>query len=191
MAQCIDEARRGSKEALGRLFEACRNYLLLIAAQEMSAKVKAKTSPSDVVQQTFLSGQRLFERFEGNTEKELLAWLRGILLNRVATARRKVEHEAPLHGPSLVKLLNNLPDDAVSPGTGEADAEVRRALRQALRQLPEHYRQVILLRNYQRERLSWEEIGRRLGRSAEAARKLWVRAIVELQKLLGANDDSG
>jgi RNA polymerase sigma factor (sigma-70 family) len=51
------------------------------------------------------------------------------------------------------------------------------ALERALAQLPESSGQVIRWRNY--ERCSFEEIGRRLGKSAEAARKVWVRAVRE------------
>jgi RNA polymerase sigma factor (sigma-70 family) len=75
-----------------------------------------------------------------------------------------------------------------SPSSVLAAREQDHALGQALEQLPEHYRQVIHWRNY--ERLEFEDIGRRLGRSAEAARKLWGRAIEQLQRLLEALDEA-
>ena len=62
------------------------------------------------------------------------------------------------------------------------------ALKKALLELSEEYRQVIEWRNYQG--LSFEEIGQRTDRSAEAARKLWGRALKNLQDLLGADDAS-
>ena len=62
-------------------------------------------------------------------------------------------------------------------------------MRRALEQLPEHYQQVIRWRSW--ERLSFEEIARRTGRSAEAARKLWTRAVDELALLLEPPHDSG
>jgi len=46
---------------------------------------------------------------------------------------------------------------------------------------------VIQWRNY--DRASFEEIGQRLERSAEAARKLWVRAVELLQQELDATHD--
>ena len=58
------------------------------------------------------------------------------------------------------------------------------ALERALGRLPEDYREVLLLR-YQGD-LSFEEIGRRLGRSANAARKLWLRALHKLEQELEA-----
>jgi RNA polymerase sigma-70 factor (ECF subfamily) len=49
--------------------------------------------------------------------------------------------------------------------------------------LPDDYRQVLLWR-YQ-ERLSFEEMARRLGRSANAARKLWARAVERQEQEMG------
>ena len=59
-----------------------------------------------------------------------------------------------------------------------------RALQDALAQLPDDYRQVITLRH--QEQRSFEEIGILLGRSSEAVRKLWSRAIERLKQELGA-----
>ena len=55
-------------------------------------------------------------------------------------------------------------------------------MEQALERLPEAYRRVVLLR-YREER-SFEEIAQRIGRSANAVRQLWLRAIVRLQQEL-------
>src|ERR1700735_2333236 len=77
------EARQGSEKALGELFESCRNYLLLVANQELDPVLRAKVSPLDLVQETFLRAHHAFDRFTGSTEDELLAWLRRILLNHL------------------------------------------------------------------------------------------------------------
>jgi RNA polymerase sigma-70 factor (ECF subfamily) len=61
--------------------------------------------------------------------------------------------------------------------------EQAQAVREALERLPEEYRQVIRLR-LQDDR-PFEEIGRVLGRTANAARKLWERAVERLQQELG------
>jgi RNA polymerase sigma-70 factor (ECF subfamily) len=46
--------------------------------------------------------------------------------------------------------------------------------------LPEDYRRIILLR-YQ-EGLTFEEIGKRLGRTENAVRKLWARAVERIRE---------
>jgi RNA polymerase sigma-70 factor (ECF subfamily) len=58
-------------------------------------------------------------------------------------------------------------------------------LQRALQRLPEDYQQVIRLRNWQL--LPFDVIGQQLGRSAEAARKLWARAIEHLQREMEAH----
>jgi RNA polymerase sigma factor (sigma-70 family) len=62
------------------------------------------------------------------------------------------------------------------------------ALCRALEQLPDEYRLVVTWRNF--DYLPFDEIGRRLGRSAEAARKLWVRAVEHLQQRLDSSDEA-
>jgi RNA polymerase sigma-70 factor (ECF subfamily) len=58
--------------------------------------------------------------------------------------------------------------------------EQAEAVEKALRGLPADYQQVILLRY--REELSFEEISRIMGRSANAVEKLWLRAIERLRQ---------
>ena len=53
-------------------------------------------------------------------------------------------------------------------------------LERALERLPEDYRQVIVLRY--REGRSFDEIGKQMNRSADAAGKLWSRAMERLRE---------
>jgi RNA polymerase sigma-70 factor (ECF subfamily) len=53
-----------------------------------------------------------------------------------------------------------------------------------LAQLPEDYRDVIILRNI--EGLSHDATARRMNRSAGAVRMLWVRALARPREFLGA-----
>src|SRR5438105_1584310 len=103
-AQWLPAARAGSPNDLGQMLEACRVYLLAVARRELAPDLQAKNSASDLVQETFLDAQRDFKRFQGNTEAELLAWLRQMLLNNIgnftrryrATQKRQVSGEVPL-----------------------------------------------------------------------------------------------
>ncbi len=184
-AQWLHAARAGSEEALGRLLDACRNYLLRVANARLEARLRRTLAPADVVQQTFLEAHRDFKHFQGETETELLAWLRRILLNTLANMKRDLKAQKRQHGRerSLEDLAGSAlvaPDSA--PGAGLIAQEERSQLQMALEQLPADYREVILLRH--REELSFGAIGQRMNRSAEAARKLWARAIEQLQKIL-------
>ncbi len=193
VADLVGRARAGSRDALGRLLDACREYLLLIANEELDADLRGKAGPSDLVQETFLEAQRDFARFRGGTEAELLAWLRRILLNNVAnfrrryqgTERRRVEREVPLE--VLDRLGRGLARAAESPSGHAVRREEAEALDRALARLPDHYRQVIVLRH--REQRPFEEIGRLMGRSPDAARMLWWRAFERLADELTPPDE--
>jgi RNA polymerase sigma-70 factor (ECF subfamily) len=188
MGQWLAAARSGSAEAMGRVLETCRGYLLTIAAQELDPQLQAKGGASDLVQETLLHALRGFGRFDGDTEAELLAWLRRLLLNNLtdftrlyrATGKRQVAREVGLAADSSSSPGAPEPAADVSSPSGQAvEREQAQAVEEAMRRLPEDYRQVLLLR-YQDER-SFEEIGRLMGRTANAARKLWLRAVERLQ----------
>ncbi len=191
----IEAARAGSPEALGRLLEECRQYLLLVANEELPSDLRPKVGASDLVQETFLKAQDRFEQFRGTSADDLLAWLRRILLNELAnvtrqfraTDKRQLAREVPLADTPLGQLKDVLPSANESPGARLVSLEAQTELDRALERLAEDHRQVIVWRN--RDDLPFEEIGRRLDRSAEAARKLWARAIEQLQALLEPGDD--
>jgi RNA polymerase sigma-70 factor (ECF subfamily) len=189
-------ARSGSAEALGRLLEGCRQYLLLVANEELPSDLRPKVAASDLVQNTFVKVHEHFAQFRGSTPDEFFAWLRRILLNDLAncarhyheTGKRQLSREVPLADTPPANLQNGLASQADSPRTQLLAQEKADALDRALEQLPEHYRDAILWRT--RDGLAFEEIGRRLDRSERAARKLWVRALERLQELLELGDDS-
>ena len=176
-------AHDGDAEALGRLMEGCRDYLLLVANQEMNRDLQAKVGASDVVQQSLAAAHEHFDQFHGTTPAELRAWLKTILVNNLRkthrhykkTHKRNVEREAEV-------VQQQLMDDAHTPGTQVIKQEQALVLRSAIEKLPADYQQIIELRNWQQ--LTFDEIGRRLGRSTDAARKLWSRAIESLQKVM-------
>jgi RNA polymerase sigma-70 factor (ECF subfamily) len=187
----LPEARTGATEALGEILEACRKYLLLVAERELAPELRGKGGASDLVQEVMIDALRDFTHFRGDSEEELLAWLRRLLLNNLAdfarlyreTGKRQLAREVSLTGDSSASGGGPDPADTdPSPSglaVGHEEAEVVHA---ALATLPEDYRQVLLLR-YQEE-LSFEEIGRQLNLTANAARKLWARAAKRLQQKL-------
>jgi RNA polymerase sigma-70 factor (ECF subfamily) len=192
MRDLLAGARAGSREALGQLLESCRDYLLLIAGQELDVDLRAKGGASDLVQETFLEAQRDFIQFRGDSEAELLGWLRRLLLNNLAnfsrqyrtTGKRHVEREVPLQGQSSsFDLRDNLAASVPTPAEQAMEQEQADLVDRVLERLPEDYRQVLLWRY--REELAFEEIARRLGRTENAVRKLWARALERFQAEMG------
>ena len=192
-SQLIQSTRAGSADALGRLLEGCRAYLLLVANRHLGPDLQAKGGASDLVQVTVLDAIRDFAHFHGNTDTELLQWLRRLLRNNLAdftrqyrdTAKRQIGQEVRLEGgDSSAERGGGLAAAWPSP-SGEAMAnEQAEAIRRAVERLPDDYRRVLVLR-YQDER-SFDEIGDLLGLTANAARKLLLRAVERVQRDLEA-----
>lgn len=196
VADWIAAARDGSTEAMGKLAEACRGYLLLVANGELNPRLRGKVGASDIVQETLLRAQLGIGGFRGVGEEQLLAWLRRILLNLLGnvhrdfheTQRRELSRETSLDGFDSARQPAGVATGGHTPRSAALATEEATLLRQALLRLPEEYRQVVVLRNW--ERHSFDEIGRKLGRTAEAARKLWSRALCRLEQELATRDES-
>jgi RNA polymerase sigma-70 factor (ECF subfamily) len=185
----IDAARAGSREALGKSLEACRRYLLGIARNEMAPQLQGKGGASDIVQETFLEAQRSFGHFQGKSQAELRAWLRQLLHHRVAkfgrryrtTQKRRLDRERVLPADHLLQHTNGTRLAVLTTPSGLMMADEQAALlRDAVARLPEEYQRVIALRFG--ERCSFEEIGQRMQRSANAARLLWLRSIERVKR---------
>jgi RNA polymerase sigma-70 factor (subfamily 1) len=174
--------------ALARALEPYRNYLALVAGRAVGPELAPKLGASDVVQETFLVAQQHIGTFRGRTEPEWRAWLKAILLNHLANQRRYYaadKRRAPEKGPARHPRADA---NAVTPPSRNLMRRERdRALADALGRLPERYRQVVCWHHH--DRLGFGEIATRLGISADAAQKVWGRALVRLKELLGPGYD--
>jgi len=189
VALLIAAAKQGSGEALGRLSEALGDYLRAISQFDLDPDVRAKVGASDVVQQTLLDVHRGIAGFRGSSRREFVAWLRRLMKNNLAaihrgfrqTAKRNVAREVALTDIARGRGAGPLADSQ-TPSRHAAANEEMAALDEVLARLPAHYRQVIVLRNF--ELRSFEQIGLAMGCSANAARKAWSRAIRDAQQEL-------
>jgi RNA polymerase sigma-70 factor (ECF subfamily) len=182
-------ARDGSLEAMGQSLESCRRYLLTVAGGELGADLVSKGGASDLVQETFLDAQRDFARFHGSSLEELRAWLRQILLYNVgaftrryrAAEMRAVAREVSLQADGSSFCHDNVPaESALSPSAVAIEQEENLALYRAVERLPDEDRRVVLLRLEGEQ--TFEEIGRLTGRTPDAARHVWARAMVRLRR---------
>jgi RNA polymerase sigma-70 factor, ECF subfamily len=191
MPRELAAARAGSTESLGRLLEAHRTYLLLVACRELGPELRAKGGASDLVQETFMEAQRDLCRFQGDTEREFRAWLRQLLRHNLSnfarryrdTEKRLLVREVSLNGSGTKLRLADLSADGPRPQERALRDEQSLLVRNALDRLPEDYREVLLLRC--RDGCSFDEIGNRMRRTPNASQKLWVRALERLQQELG------
>ena len=147
----IARAQAGEQDELGQLLETCRNYLLLVASSELPPELRAKGGASDLVQETFLVAQQQFPRFKGASEREFLAWLKGILKHTSAhfrrgyqgTLRRGVNREVALEGAGQDRG-EVLEDDATPPSGVASRRELTEVLELALQRITPRERDLLL-----------------------------------------------
>lgn len=190
--ELVERARAGDADAFGALLAQYRNYARLLARALIGTTLRLRLDPSDLVQETFLEAHRDFPKFSGSSEREVVAWLRRILVRNLADQarrqkaglrdyRRQESLEAALER-SGARVQQALAVTASSPSAAASRREQAVLLADALAALPADYREVIILRNL--ERLPFEEVGERMGRSPGAARMLWTRALERLSGLM-------
>ena len=199
-----DRARLGSGSSVGALLQLYRNYLTVLATTQIERRLRSRLSPSDVVQETMLRAHKNFGQFRGATEPELIGWLRQILVNNLA---KFVEQHV------LGRAARRTPRGfhrAAWCGAGAIDNSAwrrccrRRASRRAWpcssakkrlcspigsRNLPDDYREVLMLRNLQG--LPFDEVAQQMERSVGAVRMLWLRAIERLRVIYQSEESHG
>ena len=186
VSQLIEEARRGDADCRDRLFGLCRSYLALVARSQVESWLRVKVDASDLVQETMLEAYRDFARFDGRTEKEWLAWLRRILAHNAAdfvrryrgTAKRQARREVRVPRPQgearSATAPPSRPRRVPRPARSSSSSTWNSASTATLAQLPPDYQEVIVLRNLQR--LPFNEVAERMGRSRPAVQMLWMRS---------------
>jgi RNA polymerase sigma-70 factor (ECF subfamily) len=194
LSRLIEKARKGESEALGRLLDSYRNYLRLLARTGIDASLRGQADPSDLVQETLLKAARNFGQFRGDNEAELAGWLRQILVRcLIDLARRDQGQGKKLREQSLEEMLGRssqalervLATDGSSPSASAERRDQAVVLSDALAELPPDYREVIVLHDL--EQLDWDEVAARMGRTRNAARMLWTRALKQLRPLIEAH----
>jgi RNA polymerase sigma-70 factor (ECF subfamily) len=202
--QLIADVKRGSAGRLGQLLDSYRNYLDLLARTQIDEKLRARISPSDLVQETMLGACRDFAQFRGENERQLLSWLRQILINRlhvfvqehILARKRDVRCEVSIEqvGAALARSTISLSaggclaDLAPSPSALAIRREQAVILADHLSSMPADHREVIELRNLRG--LPFDEVAVRMNRTTGAARMLWLRAIRQLRESMARGDDA-
>jgi len=183
---------------MNRLLASCRSYLGVLARAQVEGRLRAKVDASDIVQQTLLEAYRGLQRFEGATEAEWLAWLKRMLAHNAADAARHFHGTDKRQAGRAIGIDQlaasssasvNLPAPVDTPSQHLVTKERELQVADALSRLPDEYREVVFLRNVQR--LPFDEVARRLGKSRPATQMLWMRAIKKLQTLVHDESLSG
>ncbi len=194
LEEMLRRARGKDREALGSLLEQYRNYLTLLARTQIGRRLQGKADAADLVQETFLQVHQHIASFRGNSEAELLTWLRTILAavlsNHVRRYLGTQQRDARLEQALAVELddtsgflQQGLVAATSTPSRQASKREALLVLADALEHLPEDYRQVIMLRHL--EGLPFAEVATRMGKTVPSVQNLWVRALHRLKQTVG------
>src|ERR1700733_1585225 len=160
-AALVADLKAGNEEAFGILIAQYHQPLYSLIARSLNDPVDA----ADITQEVFIKVFRSIRGFHG--ESSLRTWLYRIALHEASNQRRwwsrhkkqevtidsSVENE---DDGSTFSLSATLADHGDSPYDCAAQAEVRARVEAALRQLPEVFRTVVVLREI--EGFAYEEI---------------------------------
>ncbi|MEM7456844.1 MAG: sigma-70 family RNA polymerase sigma factor [Planctomycetota bacterium] len=190
----IGDAKDGDESAREQLLAEMRQFLSMLANQNLDRELKQKIGASDIVQLSFLRVVEYFDTFKGKSAAEFRGWLKRIVINEINNSRRSfhtdkrdVKRERTL-GPLDSRAPGTVaPDPQLTPSSDAMAAERIELFYSVLEELSPEHAEVIRLRSIQE--LSFKEIGSRMNRSEDAASKLWFRAMTRLEEKLAGRDE--
>jgi RNA polymerase sigma-70 factor (ECF subfamily) len=172
--------------------EPYRKYLRVLAGLHLDRRLRGKLDPSDVVQQALARAYPSLAELRHPEPAVLAAWLRKILARTLADAvkyhgrdRRDVNLERSLEADldrSASGFAAWLAADQTSPSArAERNEEILRMI-EALSELPETMREVVVLKHCQG--LTLRAIAEHTGKTVPAVASLLRRGLAELRNRL-------
>lgn len=191
-SESVSKAKRGERQAVVDLLNGYRNYLRLLAQVYVGQQLQSKLDASDLVQESLLAACRDFRQFRGQSEQELAGWLRAIMTNTGRkmirqyrnTKRRDIGLEKNF-GQGIdqsAASIDNLAAPISSPSHRANRREAAVVLADKLAELPDHYRQAIVLHHLEGQTIA--EVAEAIDRSPEATNSLLARALIKLRSLM-------
>lgn len=170
----VEGLKKGSDEAFRELLDRYEakifNTVLRI--------VKDHSHAEDVVQEVFLKTLRNIGSF--NFQAGLYTWIYRIAVNAALDTLKKTQRMKPLSIHGSEDQTFEIPSEADDPSHAPEQAEMARILAGAIDTLPDKYRTILILREY--EGLSYEEISQTLECSKGTVESRLFRARERLRK---------
>jgi RNA polymerase sigma-70 factor (ECF subfamily) len=193
--ELLNGAREGRQQDFTLLFERYRDRLVTVLRRKMDDRLRRRIDPEDIVQETFSDAFADLSAFAYRGEGSLYRWLLTIALRKLAdgkrfhlgTLKRAARGERSLQShvgdgrDGGIERGDLIAGKGPTPSVIVYQKERDEIAEEILAELPEDYRTAIRLSI--EEGLPLAEVGARMGRSAEAARKLVTRAAMACEKI--------
>lgn len=175
--ELVASAQAGDLDAFGELFEIHKNAVYRFVLGYAGSREDAE----DVVQEAFCRAWSSISRFRGDSS--FLTWVFKIAVTLCSDRARAAKRRSKL----LAEAPRDLTDESVrfDHDCGERQ-ETRQAVAQAIRDLPDSHRQIVILCDVQG--FTSTEAARILGCSAISVRVRLSRAREKLRQALSAED---
>ena len=191
----IDEGRQ-KPFAAAEEFDAHRQRLMSLAAKHLDPVLARRLSPEDVVQETFAAALKREDFFANAPEVPIYFKLRTILFQTLADIERRHLAAQKRDAYRDVEVAGHDPDDTeataldwdmfagtvTAPNSVLAREDRHALLRQAIAQLSDNDREIIILRHF--DDMDNAECARTLGIEPKAASIRYVRALERLHAKL-------
>lgn len=175
----LEGVRRRDPAALDAFFEHYFDRVYSIVARLLGDRAAAE----DAAQEVFLKIHRAAHTID--PARDPGAWVATIATNVCRDFWRSSPYRMARKSASIEDtpgLADRLPSGAADPEEDALASERTRLVREAVMELPDHYREVVVLRDY--DNRSYEEIAAIAGANETAVRKRYSRALAELGRLL-------
>jgi RNA polymerase sigma-70 factor (ECF subfamily) len=188
-SELVRGARAGSEADLRALIERHEPVVRAHLDRRTPASLRRKVATDDLLQEVWLVVTARLSRFEDRGEGAFRAWALGIADLKLREAarmylgtRKRADVREVSRGerPDTAAFTDARP----SPSQEAQGHELEEAAARALAALPGDYREI--LRLVQVEGFTLRSAAERMGRSHEAAKKLYGRALAQFAKDLGA-----
>ncbi len=187
--QLVSLAKQGDGSALDQLYGVYSERVLRIIRLRMGAELRSQMESMDLVQDVLMGALRNLGGFTYTNEGDFLRWLGRIAENRIRdnldklhAGKRDIRKETPLHnnasGSTDIRARVPEPARNTTPSLVLSEREDLDKLEKAIDSLKPEYRKVIVWAKI--DGLSYQEMGDRLGKTADAAGHLLLRAMVAL-----------
>jgi len=187
-----ERLRRRDTSALAAYLEARRAPLLAFIERRLSASLRGKVEPQDVLQNVAVKALNALPQTD-LTGQDPFGWLCHLAeqcivddYRHFAAGKRDLARERPGNvavGEASQDLIALLAASLTSPTQAVARNERHLKLQEALAALSDEHREVLRLRYA--ESLPTKEVAKRIGKTDVATRVLLTRLVRRLQELLG------
>ncbi len=194
-AKLLDAARQAEPGAADDLLGEFRDPLRKMIGLRLDPAIARRVDASDIVQDVLLEANQRLTEYLKKPDMPFHLWLRHLAQDRIIDThrrhriaqRRSIDREQSITRPawadeSSASLVQQFVDTERTPASAAIQHELQRKLADAVNQLADDDREIILMRHH--ELLSNQEVAAALKLTEAAASMRYLRAVRRLKTIL-------